>query len=339
LRFRDKVQKLQQQKSNAFDFSSSFLQSQSYSITTYNEFLKNHDSLTYTINVIPDAYPSITAEEYRDSVYEKRLYFKGLIKDDYGFNRMTFNYKIVNNKDSNGAQEPVRSDTIGINKAINQQQYYHYFDLGSLNIKPGEGVEYYFEVWDNDGINGPKSTRSQKMFFKAPTLNELSEKTEKANKQLKDEMEQTIKEARELQKKVDDLNKKLFDKKELGWQEKKQIKDLLKQQEDLKTKVEKMTKENAENSIKEQQFHTPDEKIMQKEQQLEDLFKQVLPEEVQKMYEELQKMLDNLDKNKVNEMLDKIKLNSEDLEKQLDRDLELFKQLQFEKSCRIISTS
>ena len=42
-------------------------------------------------------------------------------------------------------------------------------------------------------------------------------------------------------------------------------------------------------------------------------------------------MLDKLDKNKVTEMLDKMKLSNKDLEKQLDRNIELFKQLEFDK--------
>lgn len=330
LRFKDKTQKLEQKGSNAFQFTGTFLESQAYSITSYNEYLKNKDSLAFSINVIPDSYPVVNAEEYRDSVYEKRLYFKGDIKDDYGFSRMTFNYRLLKSGDSTTANTPVTSDTVGINLSVNQQAFYHFFDLGTLDIKPGQGVEYYFEVWDNDGINGPKSSRSQKMFFKAPTLQEMNDKAEKSNRELKDEMAQAMKDAKDLQKQVEDLNKKLLDKKEIGWQEKKQIQDLLKKQEDLQEKVENIQKEQKDNSIRDQQNREMSEELLQKQDQLQELFNQLIPEEMKKMIEEMQKMMENLDKNKINDMLDKIQMNSEDLEKQLDRNLEIFKQLEFE---------
>ncbi len=331
LRFKDKLQVLEQKSADAFQFTASFLESQSYSVTTFNEYLKNKDSLAFSINVIPDSYPLIQAEEYHDSVYEKRLYFKGDIKDDYGFRKLTFNYRVIKGADSLNNTGSMSSDTLGINLNVNQQAFYHFFDLSTLNIKAGDGVEYYFEVWDNDGIHGSKSSRSQKMFFKAPTQQEASEKAENENKELKEDIQQAIKDAKDLQKKVEDLNKKLLDKKEIGWQEKNQINELLQKQEALQKKVEDIKKDQLENSIREQQNMEMSEEIMEKQQQLEELFDQIIPEEMKEQIRELQELMKEFDKNKVNDMLDKIQMNSEDLEKQLDRNLEIFKQLEFEK--------
>jgi hypothetical protein len=53
--------------------------------------------------------------------------------------------------------------------------------------------------------------------------------------------------------------------------------------------------------------------------------------EMKELFKKLQDMMDKLDKNKVNDLLDKMKLSNKDLEKQLNRNLELFKQLEFEK--------
>jgi hypothetical protein len=47
--------------------------------------------------------------------------------------------------------------------------------------------------------------------------------------------------------------------------------------------------------------------------------------------EELQELMDEINKDELNEMLEEMKLSNEDLKKQLDRNLELFKQLEFEK--------
>ncbi|MEI6575723.1 MAG: DUF4175 family protein [Bacteroidota bacterium] len=331
LRFKDKVQKLEQKGTNTFTYASSFREGQTYSVTTYNEFLKNQDSLSYAINIIPDLYPSITVEEFKDSIYDKRLYFKGMIKDDYGFTKLRFNYRILKGSDSLNTSNIINYDTIGINSTVTQQQYFHFFDLAKLAMVPGDGLEYYFEVWDNDEVSGNKSSRTQKMFFKSPTLQELSEKREKSSKQMKDEMDEAIKDAQKLKKIVEDLQQKMVDKKELGWQEKKQLQDMLNLQQNLQDKVEKMQKENKNNTLRDEQYRTQEERILDKQKQLEDLFREVMSDDMKKTMEEMQKMMDKLDKNKLSEMLDKVQLNSEDLEKQLDRNLEIYKQLELEK--------
>jgi len=330
LRFKDRLQQLDQKTSNVFTYTSGFTESQIYSISSRNEYLMNSDSLSFGINVIPDSYPLVSVEAYKDSVFEKRLYFKGGIRDDYGFSRLTFNYRVLKPGEQADQQTPEGLDTLVINPSLNQQEFYHFFDLGSLDITPGQGVEYYFEVWDNDGIQGPKASRSQKMFFKAPTLEELGEKSEQANKKLKDEMENAIREARDIQKKVEELNKKMVDKKEMSWQEKKQVQDLLERTEDLQEKVKEIGKEQKTNSLREQEDRELSENILQKQEQLQDLFEQILPEEMKKMILEMQEMLKDLDKNKMNQMMEKLQMSNEDLEKQLDRNLEIFKQLEFE---------
>jgi hypothetical protein len=331
LRFKDKTQKLVQKNNNTFTYAGSFREGQTYSITTYNEYLKNQDSLTYAINIIPDIYPLITVEEFKDSIYDKRLYFKGMVKDDYGFRKLTFNYRILKGNDSLTPSAAIVYDTLGLSPELTQQQFFHFFDLAGLSLVPGDGLEYYFEVWDNDGVSGSKSSRTQKMYFKAPTLQELSEKREKASQQVKDEMDEAIKDAQKLKKLVEELQQKMVDKKEIGWQEKKQLEELLNLQKELQNKMENIEKENKNNTLRDEQYRTQDERIMEKQQQLEELFRETMSEEMKKSMEELQKMMEKIDKNKLSEMLDKIELNSEDLEKQLDRNLEIFKQLEFEK--------
>ncbi len=330
LRFKDKSINSDTKKENTFTFSSVFKNSQNYSIVPVNEYLTNKDSLTYTISVIPDAYPSIKVIEYKDSVYENHRYYKGMIKDDYGFKGLTFNYRKLSSTDSLTTK---RSElkTVTINNSINQQEFFYYFDFNDIATSPGDEFEYYFEVWDNDGVNGSKSTRSQKLVYKIPLLEELEEKTEKSNEQIKNNLNQSITEAKQLQKEIEELGKKLVDKKTLTWQEKKQIQNLLEKQLNLQNKIDLIQKENTEKTIQEKQYQQQNEELLKKQEELNKLFNELMTDEMKEMFKKLQDMLDKLDKDKVNEMLDKMKLSNKDLEKQLDRNLELFKQLEFEK--------
>jgi hypothetical protein len=327
----DVVNEITAAKGNTFSHSERALTSRSYSVTSANEFMRNRDSLSYSVSVIPDNYPSITVEQVRDSIFDKRIYFKGLIRDDYGFNKLTFHYQRDDQDKTTEQQVPEVIAELPVSMMTNQQQFFHFFDLDSIGIEPGMQIVYHFEVWDNDGVNGSKVTRSQPMIFKAPTMEEIEEKTEKENEEIMDELEQSIRDVQELQKKADELTRKLVEKENIGWQEKEQIQQLLDEQKELQERVEKIQKENEIKSIQEQQYKKIDEELVRKQERLEELFEQIMDEEMKKMFEEMQKLLEQMDKDKVNDALDKMKQENEDLEKQLDRNLELFKQLEFEK--------
>jgi len=329
LRFFDKSVSLDPVENETFYFSRNFLLSQNYTVITKNQFITSKDSLSYSINVIPDAYPMIDVKEYRDSLYNSHLYFKGLIKDDYGFNKLLFKYRKLKNDDDNNNVEI--SKNIVINKLINQGEFYHYFDISTLDIAPGDQIEYYFEIWDNDGVNGSKATRSSKMIFKIPTNEELEKQSDENSEELKNKVDQAIKDISLLQKQADDINQKMLDKKNLNWQERKQIEDLLIRQQQLQQNVEDIKEQLHENNIKDQQFQKPDSNILEKQKQLEELFNKLMTDEMKELFKQMQEMLDKLDKSRINEMLDKIKMSNKDLEKELDRNLELFKQLEFEK--------
>ncbi|MBI9039259.1 MAG: hypothetical protein JEY97_14080 [Bacteroidales bacterium] len=328
VRFADNLMFLDKKSSNVFSCSKTFFKSQSYSVSTENDFIINPDSLIFAISVIPDNYPTIIIEEFHDSIYEKRLYFKGFIKDDYGFNRLDFAYAFLINSDSLNKINSIHN--IPIAKNIDNYEFYHFFDLDNLNISPGDEVEYYFEIWDNDAINGSKSTRSQKMIFIAPSLEEIEKSTEQNNKKIKDQLKETIDQTKSLQKEIDELSKKLVDKKSLNWQDKEQIRDLLKKQNTIKNNIEKINEINLEKNINQQQYRQFDEEIVKKQQELSELFEKIMTDEMKEMFEELQKLLDEVDKNKVNDMLEQMQLSNEDIKDQLDRNLELFKQLEFE---------
>lgn len=319
---------------NSFNYSTRLFKDKIYSVSTANQFLKNKDSVTYIINVIPDAYPQINVEEKKDTTSTKRIYFRGEVKDDYGFNKLTFNYHYITNNDSAAGRDEKKLTTnlrtVAINKNLTQDQFYHYWDMNELGVSPGDQIEYYFEIWDNDGVTGSKSSRSQKMIFKAPTLKELDLNTDKNNNKIKDDLLESIDQAKEVQKEISELQRKIAEKKTLSWEEKKKLEDLLDKQKKLQQNVEKIKNENKQNNEQQSEYKQPDEKILEKQKQLEELFDKVMTPELKEKYNELQKLLEKLDKNKVQDALEKMKLENKDLMKELDRNLEIFKQLEFE---------
>ncbi|MDP1799710.1 MAG: hypothetical protein Q8L81_00050 [Bacteroidota bacterium] len=332
IRFSDSLASPQKNNANQFQFSRKFIQSNSYTIKAINQFVLNaSDSVNYSVNVVPDQYPTIDVNEKLDSLNPKNIYFSGQIKDDYGFNRLTFHYKKSGTDTAGKATETNGSFPITVNKGQVAQPYFYFLDAAQFNLQPGDKIEYFFEVFDNDGVNGAKSAKTQLMVFKAPTQDEINENTEKNNTEIKKDLEESIKKAQQLQKEVNELSKKINDKKQLGYEEKKKLEDLLKKQQELQNKIEELKQENQQNNQQQNEFSKTDESIMEKQKQLEQLFENVMTPEMKKLFDELNKMLEKLDKNEVQQKLEEMKLSNKDIEKELDRNLEAFKQLEVEK--------
>lgn len=330
LHFSDSLLELKPSAENKFSFTKCFMQNAAYSINTNNRFVQKADSVNYSINVIPDAYPVIEMHEKSDSLKKDIIYFSGNIKDDYGFKHFQFKYKVYSSDTAGTSTEKAQEYSMPLQASQVTQPFVHYIDISKMDLKPGDKVEYYFEVWDNDGVNGSKSAKTNVAVFKAPTLDELEKVADKNNADMKNDLEQSLKKTKELQKDIADLNKKVLEKKQLGYDEKKQLEKLLKNQKELEKKVDQLKQNNLQNNEEQNKYKPQNESILEKQKELEKLFENTMTPEMKKMFDELQKLMDKMDKNKVQETLEKLKLSDKDIEKELDRTLEQFKQMEVE---------
>lgn len=315
---------LHQSDANRYSLTKRFTKSTNYSIVASNKYLLNRDSIIYAIAVVQDQYPVISVEEQKDTLSDKRYYFKGIVKDDYGFSRLLFRYR--KNPEDNKKQSVTESVNISVTKSNSSDQFYHFVDFSSMDIQPGESIEYYFEVFDNDGVNGSKSTRSQIHVFKAPSLQEMAENNERSNTEIKKDIKESISEIRKLQKDINDFSRKLFEKKDLSWEDKKKANDLVNRQKELEKKLDNIRNENERKQSQNQELNP---ELLEKQKMLDNLFENLMSDEMKKLMQELQKMLEKADKNQLQEQLEKMKFSNKDIEKELDRSLELFKQMEF----------
>lgn len=331
LSFEDTILHPQQSGENRFSFTKRFVKNDSYSVHASNHFMSSNDSIRYAISVIPDLYPSITVEQQKDSFSSKRIFFKGLVKDDYGFTKLSFNYHFLKSNDSTQSKKGKDfSEPLSVNRNTTNDQFFHYWDVTDINVQAGDEIEYYFEVTDNDGINGPKSTRSQSQIFKAPSLKEIAEQNEKNNQDLKSDLKESIDEAKKLQREMNEFSNKLMDKKEMTWEDKKKAGELINKQQELQRKLEDVKNKNQKNNEEKTEYKPIDPTMLEKQQQLQALLEKMMTPEMKKMLEELQKMMDQANKEDIQDQLKQMKLDNKDMEKELERALELFKQLEFQ---------
>jgi len=315
---------------SSFHFSKTAKLNQGYAIIPSNSYVEYGDTVQYSLQVIPDKYPTISAEEKRDSLDASKVYFKGEISDDYGFTDLRFVYQIETIIDSLPNRNQLQKISLPVNRASNLDEFFYYWDLSSLNILPGDEITYYFEVSDNDGVNGRKTTKTTLKTVKSKNLKERNADTDASNKNIKKDLTESISEAKQIQNDLEKLKKKLSEKKQLGWEEKQKIKDLLEKQKELENKVKDIQKQNEQNNFQQNEYKQYNEEILKKQEQLQKLFDELMTDELKEMMEKLQEMMEKLDKNLLEEELEKMEMNNKDLEKELDRSLELFKQMEFE---------
>ncbi|MFA5727464.1 MAG: hypothetical protein WC886_07485, partial [Saccharofermentanaceae bacterium] len=321
---------LKKLENNSFTYSKKVLTTTSYSIFPWNKYCLNNDSLSFKITVINDGFPSIVVTEATDPALNTSLFFKGTVKDDYGFTKLTFNYTVASGSDT--AKSIFKEVNIPLADNLTNQNFYYNADLTSFVETTGETINYYFEIWDNDGVNGPKSTRTEIKKITTPTLKEIEKNTNKNVQNIEKDMESGLKESGNMKNTINDLNRRMTEKPTMSWQEKKKVEGLLKSQERILENIDDIKNRNLENIQNEEKFMNTSERIVEKQRQLNSLMEQLLTEEMKKLMEEMKNLLEQVDKNKLADLMEKIKLSNEDLENQLDRNLELFKQIEFERN-------
>ena len=315
-------------KRSGFEISKSFRKSNSYTVRTANKFMQNPDSVQYFINIIPDVYPRINVSRQEDSINKRFLFFMGEISDDYGLSRLAFRYKFSQSEDTS-RKNKIYSRDIAINRANIYQAFIYSFDLNDIGVLPGDVIEYYFEVWDNDGVNGSKSSNSQKYYYQSPSLDQVNKETEKLSEDMKADMSDMAKKAQDLQKDLLEARKKLMQREELMWEDKQFIENILDKQKELEKRIEEMQNNFIENVTKQDDYKGLNKETLDKYKELYDKLQDLIPDEMKKLLEELQKLMEQNMKNQLEQELDKLSKNQKDMERELERLLEQYKRLEF----------
>jgi hypothetical protein len=312
-----------------FSFQRTLKKDGQYKIYINNARISSPDSISYAINIIPDKYPEIEVDEFIDSLENQNVYFAGSASDDYGLSSLLFNYSIIDAEGNTRAKEAI---AIAFkNNASNSVFYDYNINIDSFYVAPGEAMNYYFEVFDNDAVNGIKSSRTGLMQYKKPTKEEFEKKEEKNDEEIKKDLESSMEKIKKLQKNIKKSRDKVLQKKELEWQDKKELEKILEQQKELEKLLEEAKKKFDENMKNQDQIKQQDENLLQKQEQLQKMFEEVLSDETKELMQKIEDLMQELQKDDMLEMMEDFEMDNETMEKELDRLMELFKQLELEK--------
>ena len=310
-----------------FTFSKKAMNDEPYKLLISNAYLPKGDSVSYAITVVPDLYPTISVEKFDDSLNKKRIYFVGDAGDDYGLRGLSFNYQIKNQSGAQGQLQrvPLPNPTA---KAV---QYQHTFNTQDLNLKAGDEVTYYFEVFDNDGVNGSKSAKTNVMVFTVPSVEQVEQQMAKNNDQIREDLKKAIQESKKIQLDVQKLREKMLQTKEVDWQMKKEAEKLMQRQQELENQIKDAEKNFDENRKNEKELNKEqDENLLKKQEQLQKMFEELQNPEMKELLKQIEDLLQKMEKDEALEKMEEMKFSSQEMEQNLERMQEMLKQLEVE---------
>ena len=308
---------------NGFNFKKLITNDATLKLDLYNLYSAKIDSTSLHITVVKDAFPTISLSERIDSIAEGVRYFQGDIGDDYGLKSLNFVYTLI------GANGNKKTSTISVKPVNGTRSIFDFaVDFRRENVKLNDRIEYYFVVSDNDGVNGSKSTRSQLNTYKLPSLEELNENRSEDQQKNKEDLAKLLKKAQEFQKNVETLKKEVINSKSNDWNKINKAAQLKEEQKNLVESLEQLKSELNQSTEEKNQLSEMDKEVLEKQELIEKLLEDLMDDELKKLLDELEKLMRENNKEELKDKMQEISQSAEDMQKQLDRSLEMLKKLQ-----------
>ncbi|TRZ46058.1 DUF4175 family protein [Robertkochia solimangrovi] len=326
-----------QKETDQFKLYHSVYNNFNYNISSANEEVSNYDKLEFRIDVTKDKSPDISVISKKDSTYNQEDIFVGEISDDYGISKLELVYYPSGSSDnSNKIKIPIKKG--------NYDRFIRTFP-GTIALPPAVPYEFYFEVTDNDGLRGGKSTRSSIFTYRRLSKSEKQDLQLQEQQQTIDKIDHSLEKFEEHQKELNTINDQNKEKQDLNYTDRKNIENYLERQQqqeqmmqkfnqDLKKNLDEFNKENPEqrefNELLKERLEREALKLKQNEELLKELEKysdKINKDELSKKLEELSKQQQN-DKRSLKQLLeltkryyvsakaDKIKKDLKDLAKE-----------------------
>jgi hypothetical protein len=306
------------------------LRSQPYLVQLRNAASANANPISYQLTVLPDAPPSLTVEAFSDTTSLRYLALGGTATDDYGLTALRLHYRLRRAGTGPNAGG-FSSRPLGLPGGAGGT-YAYTWNLAPLAMQPGDRLEYFVEAVDNDGVHGPKSTRSRPLEFRLPSRRELDKQLASQANAVASQLSSAAKQSKQLERELAKSQDKLKTKREMSRQDRKQLEDMLEQKQQLDQQVQAMQQQFEQLQKQQDQLSPKSEELAKKAEELKKLMNDLLDPETKKLYDKLQKLLEQQKQPdaEMQKLLQQLENKENTLQKELDRALEMFKQMQFE---------
>jgi len=296
--------------------------------------LTNSDPISYAIHMQPDLYPVArilypAKNVDLDEGMTLPLTLEG--EDDYGLSRCRIGYQVYRG----GGEDTLDIETsfvpLMLEPGETRKTLLNFtWELDDLDLFPEDVISYFFEVFDNDEISGPKSVRSRTYTARFPSMYEIFNEIEEEQSDQAESLMEIYKESQTLQKELERISEDMKGGKELEWEERKSLERMNEDQQRMTDKVEDL-RERLDNLV--DQLERNDLLSMEtltKYQELQKLYQEIASTELLEAMKKLQEAVDQVSQDALKKTAEHFKLSQENFLKSIERTISLLKRLQIE---------
>lgn len=313
------------QSSGMFGYQYRFMNDTAYALLLRNKQSTAADSYQYHVQVIPDQYPVVQVQEFRDTISGKQILLTGTAGDDYGISRVLFHYTVSNDKGQNLVDKsiPLKTNTGALTT------FQHYFDVQILNLQPGQKLSYYVEAWDNDGVHGSKASRSEVMTYLMYNNKQIDSAINANAQQISSGLSNSAQQTQKLQDEYKDMQSKMLNSDKTDWEQQQSLQQLLQKQMDLKNQVEN-TKKRFEEQLQQSEQKEYSQDVKDKQDDIKKQMDNLLNNELKEQLKKLQDLMAKMNKDQSLQTMQQLEQENKLFNMDLQRMQEMMKQLEMQ---------
>ncbi|OIO66105.1 MAG: hypothetical protein AUJ47_01750 [Candidatus Marinimicrobia bacterium CG1_02_48_14] len=298
-----------------------------------DEGVSNLNPLKYPVYAMSDAPPLAKVLVPAQDVLLSDAFLLPLklkLDDDFGFSKLTLNYQIRH-------PDYLMPDTsrYSLRIALPQEsektlEINYNWAMDDLSLSPEDGVDYWFTVWDNDAVSGPKSAQTRIWSARLPSVSEMFQQVNQTNEEVKTQTEDVLDAVKEIKEKVDELALEVTKNPKMSWEQQQEARQSMEQMQqteqklkDISEKLDKMIQ-----SAKEQNLF--DKETLDKYSELQELFQDLLSPELKAAMEKLQQAMQDQNPQQIQQAMQDFQASMENFKQSVERTLEIFKRVQIE---------
>jgi len=315
-------------KNNIITYEFEIFDSKNISIICYDQDNNSSLKIKYFIDIINDMKPTANINKPNNNIKLDEKYLiqlTGQLSDDFGINKALLEYYIVTPYYLD--QDTTINNNLILQSNNKTKEYFQYdWDISNLNIGPGDEIIYWIKVYDNNTKTGPGIGKSniQRAYF--PSLEELFLEVENEQENIFETFDDMNESMEDLKNIYEDISNDVL-KEELGWEQEKNSEEMINEMESISNKINHL--EEAIQKIEElnENNNLINENLGDKIETLQKMFQDIITPELMKALQELQESLNEDDMQEALDNLKNLEFEMGDLENELDRMIELFKQV------------
>lgn len=298
---------------------------------TSDEGISNADPIPYRITPIQDASPTVSLlqPEPLSNLNDERTAFVLLhMTDDFGFRRVTLYWRLAESRFGT-IEETFSSLQIPLQEPylLDQELGFDWVipEMTALSPVPGDVIEYYMEVQDNDSVSGFKRSQSRVHRLRMPSITEKYEAIDAREDDTEESLEELMEAARKARDDFEELKRNLLEKPEAEWQEKRALEQLQEQQKEMENALDAVTRKMEELADEMSQNDMVSDETLNTFKELQEVVEEVRTPDLMDALRQMEESIEQMNPNQMQDAMENFEFSEQLYQERLERTLNLFK--------------